>query len=58
VSIALFVIAGFMVWGSLINISRIGLERTPSTPRTVAIATFINAAIITILVLSAILLLP
>jgi len=58
VSIALFVIAGFMVWGSLINISRIGLERTPNTPRTVAIATFINAAIITILVLSAILLLP
>jgi hypothetical protein len=52
--ILLIVIAVFLVLGSVLTISSVGKPRTPMTGGVAALATLIQAGIITVLILTAI----
>ena len=52
-SIALFAVAAFFLFGVFLMISQSGKPRKPSTPGVIAVTTFINLAIICIITAAA-----
>jgi hypothetical protein len=52
-SIALYIIAGWITLGAILNITTIGKERKPTTPATAAVVVVVDAAFIVALILAA-----